>query len=137
MPSRISQHRPATVAHAPSKPAAKARPQAQASTKPTTGWNPSSTSPSAQAKALAAKLHSPAGAKQAQRIVETVAKKSELARGLNWEAGDITSVKANKDGTFTVNLTLDVLQNNGQSVQKNYFNAIVDGSGKVLDVPQG
>lgn len=135
MPSRISQHRPATVAHAPSKPAAKAKPQA--ATKPTTGWNPSSTSPSAQAKALAAKLHSPAGAKQAQRIVETVAKKSELAHSLNWEAGDITSVKANKDGTFTVNVTLDVLQTNGQSVQKNYFNAIVDGSGKVLDVPQG
>jgi hypothetical protein len=38
-------------------------------------------------------------------------------------------------GTFEVNVTLEVLK--GKGVQKNYFNAIVNAQGKVLDVPQG
>lgn len=64
-----------------------------------------------------------------------MAKKSELAKALNWEAGHIKAVKANADGTFTVDVQLDVLK--GRGVEKNYFNAIVNGAGKVLTVPQG
>ena len=129
--TRITQSRPAarpTAQTAPSKPATPPKTAAA-------GWNAKTQSPTAQARALSAHLKSPEGAKQAARIIDTIAKKSELARGLNWEAGNITSVKPLGAGTFEVNVTLEVLK--GKGVQKNYFNAIVNAQGKVLDVPQG
>lgn len=126
-----------------SRPAARTTQAQQASTKPTaqqaqtkpTGWGPSTTSPTAQARALATHLKSPAGAKQASKIIDTVVKKNDLAKALNWEAGHIKAVKPNADGTFTVDVQLDVLK--GRGVEKNYFTATVNAQGKVLDVPQG
>jgi len=128
--TRITQSRPAA------RPIAQTAPSKPSSTPTkTAGWNAKTQSPTAQARALSAHLKSPEGAKQAARIIDTIAKKSELARGLNWEAGNITSVKPLGAGTFEVNVTLEVLK--GKGVQKNYFNAIVNAQGKVLDVPQG
>lgn len=100
-----------------------------------TGWKPQTSTPAQQAKALAAHLKGPEGARQAAKIVDTVAKKNELARGLNWEAGHLKSVKPYENGKFIVDVQLDVLK--GKGVEKNYFTAIVDSKGKVIDVPQG
>lgn len=131
--TRVQQSRPAPRTTQTSQAAKKPTAQ-QAQTKPT-GWGPSTTSPAAQARALATLLKSPAGAKQASKLIDTVVKQNDLAKALNWEAGHIKAVKPNGDGTFTVDVQLDVLK--GRGVEKNYFNAIVNGQGKVLDVPQG
>ncbi len=105
---------------------------------PAQAWGPSSTraSPAAAAKALAAHLHSPAGAKQASKIIDTIAKKSELARELNWEAATIKSVKPTGDGSFSVEVQFDVLTKNDK-VKSHLFYADVNATGKVLSVPQG
>lgn len=129
---KIQQARPAAR---PSASQSTHKPTEQAPTKQT-GWKPSAQSPAAQARALSAFLKSPGGAAQASKIVETVAKKNDLAKALNWEAGHIKAIKPNGDGTFDVGVQLDVLEPNG-GIQKNYFGATVNLQGKVLGVPQG
>lgn len=131
--SRIQQSRPAARPATAQQTVAPKKQETPA--KIATGWKAGTASPARQARALEAHLQSPAGAAQASKLIQTVARKSELARELNWEAGHIKDVKANADGTFTVDVQLDVLK--GRGVQKNYFTAIVNASGKVLDVPQG
>jgi chromosome segregation ATPase len=105
---------------------------------PAQGWGPSTArpSPAAAAKTLAAHLNSPAGTKQASKIIDTIASKSELARALNWEAANIKSVKPNGDGSFSVEVQFDVLGKN-DTVKKHLFYADVTAAGKVLSVPQG
>ncbi|MDP3156883.1 MAG: hypothetical protein Q8N23_29705 [Archangium sp.] len=105
---------------------------------PAQAWGPSSTrpSPAAAAKALAAHLNSPAGAKQASKIIDTIATKSELARALNWEAANIKSVKPTGDGSFSVEVQFDVLTKNDK-VKSHLFYGDVNATGKVLSVPQG
>lgn len=129
---KVQSNRPAARSTASQQPARAAQ---QAPTK-STGWGPKTQTPAAQARALSAHLKSPAGAALAAKIVSTVAKKSELARDLNWEAGNIGTVKPLADGKFQVNVTLEVVKPNGK-IEKNYFDAITDAKGKVLDVPQG
>ena len=128
---RISQTRPVATRPAVQESSRSHAPATTASA----GWKANPTSPARQARALEAHFKSPAGAAQAAKLIQTIARKSELARGLNWEAGHIKNVKPNTDGTFTVDVQLDVLK--GKGVEKNYFTAIVSPAGKVLDVPQG
>lgn len=132
--TKISSQRPAVAASVAQQAPGRAKAQNAAQTAPT-GWKPQTSTPAQQAKALAAHLKGPDGARQAAKIVETVAKKNELARGLNWEAGHLKSVKPYENGKFLVDVQLDVLK--GRGVEKNFFTAIVDAKGKVLDVPQG
>jgi hypothetical protein len=129
---KIQQSRPAGR---PSASQSAQKPTEQAPTKQT-GWKPATQSPAAQARALSAFLKSPEGAAQASKIVQTVAKKNDLAKALNWEAGHLKAIKPNGDGTFDVGVQLDVLTKNG-GIQKNYFSATVNAQGKVLSVPQG
>jgi hypothetical protein len=131
---RIQQPRPTTKTSAAQQTAPTK--QTMTPSKPTaTGWGPRAT-PASQARALAAYLKSPEGAKQAARIIETVAKRNDLAKELNWEAGHLKGVKPYENGKFLVDVQLDVLTEKG-GVQKHYFGAIVNAQGKVLDVPQG
>ena len=132
--TKIATQRPAVSAASTQQARGRAEAKTPAQTAPT-GWKPSVASPAAQAKALAAFLKSPEGAKAGAKLVDTVAKKNDLARALNWEAGHIKSVKPYESGKFLVDVQLDVLK--GKGVEKNFFTAIVDGKGKVLDVPQG
>ena len=98
-------------------------------------WSPkSAAATSAGAKALKAVIV--ATPELASRIISTVAKRSDLARELNWEAGHIKSVKPNLDGkSYSVEVQLDVLK--GKKIEKNLFYANVNSAGKVLNVPQG
>lgn len=130
---KIQQSRPA--ARPATAQQASTASQTQGPSKPATGWGPKPT-PAGQARALAAHLKSPEGAKQAGRIIDQVVKKNDLARELNWEAGHIKGVKPFEGNKFLVDVQLDVLKPNG-GVEKNYFSAIVNAQGKVLDVPQG
>jgi hypothetical protein len=104
---------------------------------PAQAWGPSPRpSPAATAKALSAHLNSPAGARQAGKIIDTISRKSVMASELNWEAANIKSVKPNGDGSFNVEVQFEVLQKKGKPVA-HLFYADVNASGKVLSVPQG
>lgn len=130
---KIQQRRPATRPSTPKQTSSAS--QTQGPAKPASGWGPKPT-PAAQARALAAHLKSTDGATQAGRIIDQVVKKNDLAGELNWEAGHIKSVKPFENGKFLVDVQLDVIKPNGR-IEKNYFGAIVNAQGKVLDVPQG
>lgn len=130
---KIQQSRPAARPSTAQQPSSAS--QTQGPAKPGAGWGPKPT-PAAQARALATLLKSPEGGKQASKIIDQVVKKNDLARELNWEAGHIKAVKPFEAGKFLVDVQLDVLKPNG-GVEKNYFSAIVNAQGKVLDVPQG
>lgn len=131
---RVQQPRPAAKPSAAHQAAPTKQPSTPSKAAPA-GWGPKPTAAS-QARALATFLKSPEGAKQGARIVETVAKKNDLARELNWEAGHLKAVKPFEGGKFLVDVQLDILKPKG-GVEKHFFSAIVNAQGKVLDVPQG
>ncbi len=120
--------------HAPSAPAPKKN--AATAPKAPAGWSAGSGSARVQARRLETYLRSPEGKALATRIIHDAVKKNALGKNLKIESGVVTRVRPEPSGTsFVVDVEVTV-KRQGKS-EKNFFNAIIDAKGKLLEVPQG